>query len=279
MSLSISDIKNLLNNDQREKLRRLEGLINSFERLVVAFSGGVDSTFLLKVSRDTLKENVKAVIIGTELHSESEIIEALSIAEKLDVEYAKINMNVLENNDIKNNVRERCYHCKKEIFKTIGGYARELGIEKIADGTNSDDTGSHRPGMKALEELGISSPLKETGIGKKDIRYISKLLGLETWEKPANPCLATRFPYNTRLTQDAINQVERAEEFIRNLGFKNLRVRCHGETARIEVDREMVRKITDGDIPDKISRKLRETGFRYVTLDLEGFRPGSMDED
>ncbi len=279
MSLSISDIKNLLDNDQREKFKRLEALINSFDNLAVAFSGGVDSTFLLKVSRDILKEEVTAIVIRTELHPKKEIEEAIHRAEEMGVRRVKIDMNVLGHREIANNARERCYHCKKEIFKRIREYAQNRGIDNVADGTNRDDTASYRPGIKALEELGVSSPLKEAGMGKNDIRQISKILGLETWDRPASPCLATRFPYNTPLTRDALKQVETAEEFIRDLGFKNLRVRCHGETARIETEGEMMQKITGKELSEKIIRKLHETGFRYVTLDLEGFRSGSMDDD
>jgi pyridinium-3,5-biscarboxylic acid mononucleotide sulfurtransferase len=276
---TLTDIKNSLNKDERERLHKLEAIINSFRKLVVAFSGGVDSTFLLKVSRDILKENVTAVIIRTELHSEKEIHEALLIAEKLSVEYVKIEMNVLEKKKIGNNPRERCYHCKKEIFQRIREYAREQGVENIAEGTNSDDTGAYRPGLKALDELGISSPLRDAGMEKEDIRQISQLLGLETWDKPANPCLATRFPYDTRLTKDALKQVEAAEEFIRALGFKNVRVRSHGDTARIEVDREMIETVAEKKISEKINNKIKEIGFRYATIDLEGFRSGSMDDD
>jgi uncharacterized protein len=275
----LSEIKSLINDDDREKLEKLEARIHAFGKLVVAFSGGVDSTFLLKVSRDILKDNVTAIIIRTELHSEKEIDEATLIAEKMGVEYLQIDLKVLEIREIGNNERERCYYCKKDIFKRIGEYAKSRGIEDVADGTNFDDTKVFRPGTKALEELGISSPLKDAGMGKKDIRQISKLLGLDTWEKPANPCLATRFPYNTRLTVDSLKQVENAEEFIRGLGFKNVRVRSHGETARIEVESDMIKRITDEKISATIIGKLKEAGFRYVTIDLEGFRSGSMDDE
>ncbi len=275
---TIEDIKEKLNEDEREKLKRLEARITTPGKLVVAFSGGVDSTFLLKAACDILKGDVTAVTIRTELHSGKEISEALLMAESLGVKHVKMEMSVLGSEEIENNLRERCYHCKTKVFTAIQEYAGKNGIKHVADGTNADDTGAHRPGLRALEELNVSSPLKDAGLGKNDIRRMSKLLGLETWEKPANPCLATRFPYGTKLTEDAIRKVDLAEDFIRNLGFKNVRVRSHGDTARIEVDREMIPRISEGELPDKISRKLNETGFRYVTLDLGGFRSGSMDD-
>jgi uncharacterized protein len=261
------------------KNEKYASLINNLQRLqkvVLAFSGGVDSTFLLKVAKEALGDNVKAVTILSPYIPKWEIEEAKQLAAELGVLYEIIEVPIID--EIKNNPENRCYLCKKAVFSMIKTLAKEEGYHYVIDGTNFDDIGDYRPGLKALEELNIKSPLLECKLTKMEIRSLSKELGLNTWDKPPYACLLTRIPYGNELKVEDFEKIEKAEKYMMALGFRAIRVRCHGNLARIEVDRKDRSKLFDEEILDQISSKFKEFGFRYITMDLEGYRVGSLNE-
>lgn len=260
------------------KLNNLNTILKSFDSLLIAYSGGVDSTFLLKVARDLLGDSVLAVTAKSETYSQSECNEAIQIARQYHVNHMIISTKELEYPHFKSNPINRCYYCKNELFKKLKELAQKKNIQHIVDGTNFDDTDDFRPGLKALKELDIRSPLKEAGLTKKEIRLLSHEMGLPTWNKPALACLASRFPYGTEITPPKLNRVEQAETFLHELGFKQVRVRHHNNIARIEVSQEEIERISSPDYRDIIIIKLKELDYQYITLDLQGFRTGSMNE-
>jgi uncharacterized protein len=260
---------------KHEKLKRI---LKEMGRVVVAFSGGADSTFLLRTAKDVLEENVLAVIASSETYPEREQQEAIEIVEGMNVRYKVIQTHELENPDFKNNPPERCYFCKTELFGRLKQIAADEGIPFVCDGSNFEDTHDFRPGLKAAEELGVRSPLKEARLIKDEIRLLSKMLDLPTWDKPSMACLSSRFPYNAPIEKESLRQIDQAEEYLRSMGFSQLRVRHHGETARIEVSPEAFIKILDTETREKIVQKLKKIGYLYVTLDLAGYRTGSMNE-
>jgi uncharacterized protein len=237
---------------------------------VIAFSGGVDSTFLLKAAHDALGDKVLAVTVRSPYIPEWEITEARDFTAKLGVEHLIIEVPVTD--EIINNPENRCYLCKRFIFEKLRMIATGKGFKNLADGTNSDDSADARPGMKALKELNVLSPLKENGFTKPDIRRYSRIMGLPTWEKPAYACLLTRIPYNTPVENDLLRRIEKAEKFLIDLGIKAVRVRVHGDLARIEIESSMISKILEENLIKIISEQLKGFGFKYVTLDLEGYR-------
>ena len=244
---------------------------------VICYSGGVDSTLLLKVCVDVLgKDGVLALIARSETYPEQEITEAVDFARSLGVAYEVIVTSEMEDESYLRNTKERCYHCKQHLFGRVRQIAAERGIDHVLEGSNVDDRGDYRPGRRAGQELGIESPLLMAGLTKADIREISKQLGLPTHNKPSLACLASRIPYGTRIEADVLKRIEEAEQFLRSLGIGQVRVRYHGPVARIEVtdedfDAVMARK-------DEIGDALNKIGFLYVTLDLKGYRTGSMNE-
>jgi uncharacterized protein len=250
--------------------------LKELQKVVLAFSGGVDSTFLLKAAKEALGDNVKAVTILSPYIPKWEIEEAKQLAAELGVIYEIIEVPIID--EIKNNPENRCYLCKKAVFSMIGSLAKKEGYHYVIDGTNFDDIGDYRPGLKALEELNIKSPLLECKLTKMEIRSLSKELGLNTWDKPPYACLLTRIPYGNELKVKDFEKIEKAEKYMMTLGFRAIRVRCHDNLARIEVDRKDRSKLFDEKILDQISSKLKEFGFRYITLDLEGYRVGSLNE-
>lgn len=261
-----------------EKYDRLKALLQDLGRVLVAFSGGVDSTFLLKVAFDELGENVLAVIATSETYPEKEIQEATLLAESLKVRYRVIQSCEMENPDFVTNPPDRCYHCKMELFSRMQVIADEENIPYVLDGANFEDTGDYRPGSRAAEELKVRSPLKETGFVKDEIRELSRHLGLPTWNKPAMACLSSRFPYYTRIHSEALGQIAQAEEFLRSLGLSQLRVRHHETIARIEVPPEDIARLMDPQLREAIVHRLKQLGYAYVTLDLAGYRTGSLNE-
>ena len=244
--------------------------------VAIGFSGGVDSTFLAAVAQRTLGKKTLAVTLDTPLLARSELREARALARQIGIRHRVERINVLENPNIAGNPPDRCYWCKKIDFTRIFEIARATGIACVCDGTNLDDLGDYRPGSRALAEVGSQSPLKLLGFTKADIRAASRKLGLPTAEKPAMACLASRFPYGEQITQRGLTTVERAELALRALGFKQLRVRLHGDVGRIELPPNELRRALAQR--EKILRQLKAAGLRYVTLDLEGYRLGSLNE-
>ena len=260
------------------KLDDLKNILRDMGRVMVAFSGGVDSSFLLRVGKEVLGDNILAVTARSETYPQAELEEAKKIAQLIGIRHLIITSEELEIPGFQDNPPNRCYYCKKELFEKLKELAVQEGIDFIADGSNCDDLGDHRPGMLAARELGVRSPLKEAGLTKKEIREYSYVLGLPTWEKPSFACLASRFPYGEKISQEKLRRVDRAEEFLRAKGFKQLRVRHHDGIARIEVDKKDLGKFLQYNLATEVVAKLKELGFNYITLDLEGYRMGSMNE-
>ena len=261
------------------KLGRLKDILKDYKRVIVAYSGGVDSTFLLKAAIDSLgKENVLAVVAVSETYPEFELHDAKASAILLDANIRVINTNEFEDPNFRSNPKDRCYFCKKELFIKLIELAGQLNFNYVIDGSNSDDLSDFRPGALAKKELKIKSPLQEAGLTKQEIRQISKTLKLPTWDKPSYACLASRIPYGTEITKDILKRIDRGESYLRELGFSQLRVRHHGDLVRIEVEKESIQKILTDEVMDGISEKFKELGYIYITVDLQGYRIGSMNE-
>lgn len=265
--------------DTFDKYEALRIRLLEFGKIAVGFSGGVDSTFLLKVAFDTLGEdNVLAITVDSVVNSKDEIRATSLFCENEGIRQIVLNLDVFDIENFENNPPDRCYICKKVVFSEIMKVAKLNGIEFVADGSNFDDINDYRPGDRAILELGVLSPLKEAQLTKDEIRVLSKGKNIPTWNKLPMPCFATRFPYNTKITEEKINMVESAEKFLREQGFKQLRVRIVNETARIEVAENERIKFANLQLMDAIVHKLEEIGFLYITLDLKGYRMGSMNE-
>jgi uncharacterized protein len=231
-----------------ERYRKLMDIIAGMKSVVVGYSGGVDSSFLLGCCIEALgKDKVLAATAVSETYPQSQLEEAKQVTGILGVEHHLFHTLELEIEGFKENPPNRCYYCKKELYSYLIKLAEERGFRHVVDGSNLDDEGDHRPGMKALEELGIRSPLREAGIGKEEIRYFSRRMSLSTWDKPSFACLSSRFPYGDTITPEKLIMVGKAEEYIRSLGFRQLRVRHHGHTARIEVEPDQIRKLAEYD--------------------------------
>ncbi|HAV42397.1 TPA: ATP-dependent sacrificial sulfur transferase LarE [bacterium] len=259
---------------ERSKLKALRDILFKMESALIAYSGGTDSTFLLKIAQETLKEKV-AVILSSPFHSQRELTLAQGTARAIGTEPIIIAIEELK--DLEND-HKRCYYCKKILFSRLSRLKEEYGLNHVVEGSNLNDLDEFRPGMKALSELGIGSPLIEARFTKDEIRRLSKKMDLPTWNKPPQTCLLTRFPYYTEITKEKLLRVERAEEFLVSLGVRGaFRVRDHQDTARIEVlKRDM--KIFMGERSREIIKRFKDLGYTYITLDLEGYRSGSMDQ-
>ena len=261
------------------KIEKLKGVFQSMGKVVVAYSGGVDSTFLLRMAKDTLgKENVLAVTALSPLYPERELRGAKRMASEMGVRHLLIESNELEIEGFSKNPTNRCYFCKRELFGELKRVAQQENISSIIEGSTLDDEGDYRPGKRAIGELNIRSPLLEASFTKADVREASKALGLPTWDKPSFACLASRFPYGQEITEEALRKVDEAEDFLIGLGFKQVRVRHYQDLARIEVYPEEIEKFMDGAMRTNIVERLKKIGYRYITLDLQGFRSGSMNE-
>jgi uncharacterized protein len=258
-----------------ERLRELERMVAPYGSALVAFSGGVDSSLALAICARALpKEQVLAVTSNNETYLPSELDLAREFAGSLGVEHLIVNTRELDNPDYASNPANRCYFCKSTLYSDLRRIAGERGYACVVDGANADDEGDYRPGRKAAKELEVVSPLSLAGVGKAEVRELAKHLGLPSWDKPALACLSSRFPYGQEITAEKLAQVARAEEFLREQGFRQVRVRHHGEIARLEVGPEEMERAFA--LREKISAELREAGFLYVALDMSGYASGSL---
>ena len=260
----------------KEKRKHLVSLLKQFDSLMIAFSGGVDSTFLLAISHEVLKDNVTAITATSILHPEWEKNEAIEFAKHLGVKHLMITSREMTRKDFRDNPTDRCYICKKLLFEDLWTIAKDNGIEHIAHGATVDDLDDFRPGFAAAKEWEIKAPLIDADLTKDDIRRLSREMGLKTWNKPSMACFASRIPYGKLITKENLQMVAKAEKIILGLGFTSCRVRLHDKMARIEIDLAEIGRILDAKTRHVIIKKLKDIGFLYVALDLEGYRQGSM---
>jgi len=261
-----------------KKFQHLEKNLLNMESVLVAYSGGVDSSLVLRVAKDVLGDKVFGITATSSVYPAEEIEQAEAFAQNLGVRHKIIETQELSNPKFVNNPQNRCYWCKRELFAELISIARKNDLNYVLDGTNLDDMDDFRPGMKAAHEFGIRSPLKEAAFTKEDIRSLSKRLGLPTWDKPSFACLASRFPYGVMITQENLLKVDKAERFLRELGLTQVRVRHHNTIARIEVPKEDIPKLFEETARSRLLSYLKKLGYSYVAVDIEGYRTGSMNE-
>lgn len=259
-----------------EKLERLQKTLRTMKRVAIAFSGGVDSAFLVKIAYDVLGANVLAITAVSPTYPKRELRQAEHLAQTIGVPHIIISSEEMKNERFSRNLPNRCYYCKKELFSKIQKIASEKKLDYILDGSTADDTFDYRPGAKALKEMDVRSPLKEVGLTKQEIRELSRSMRLESWDKPASACLASRFPYGVEITRARLKQVEQAEDFLHSLGIRQVRVRYHHELARIEIAKDEFQKIIR--YSNDIVKNFKKLGFAYIALDIEGYRTGSLNE-
>lgn len=267
-----------ITREQMEKLEHLRNYIKGLNSVAVAFSSGVDSTFLLKVAADTLGDKVIAVTAKSCSFPKRELNEAIAFCEKEGIRHFVCESEELNIEGFAQNPKNRCYLCKKELFEKIQVIADENQIENIVEGSNLDDNGDYRPGLLAVAELGIKSPLRECRFTKADIRALSKYLNLPTWEKQSFACLSSRFVYGETITEEKLGMVDKAEQLLLDMGFHQVRVRIHGRMARIEIEPEEFDKLLQEENRNRIVEAFKNYGFSYITMDLMGYRTGSMNE-
>lgn len=263
---------------RRSREAALVARLRQLPSLIIAYSGGVDSAYLAWTASRVLGERALSVTADSASYPERHRKMALSIAQQFALNHEIIQTAELERPEYRANNPDRCYHCKNELFTHLARLAGERGFAAVADGSNADDRGDYRPGRRAAQELGVISPLDEAGLTKDDVRALSREAGLPTWDEPASACLSSRIPYFSEVTEAKLQVIEQAEEAVRALGFRVLRVRHHGEIARIEVGRDEMSRLLDPEIGGAVDRALRLLGFRFVTVDLKGYRLGSLNE-
>jgi pyridinium-3,5-biscarboxylic acid mononucleotide sulfurtransferase len=264
-------------NPLHDKTSKLKTLLSDMRGCVIGFSGGVDSTLLFAVAVGVLGQRALAVTATSETYPQRELNEARELAERIGGRHRVIVSEELDIPEFQHNPRNRCYYCKHELFGKLRSIADQEGLPCVLDGTNMDDLGGHRPGRQAAQEIGVRSPLEEAGFTKQDIRDLSREMGLPTWDKPAFACLSSRFPYGTAITAERVRRVGQAEEALRELGFRTLRVRYHGDVARLELGPDEFSQAV-GTLREAVVERVKLAGFAYVALDLQGYRSGSMNE-
>lgn len=260
------------------KFHQLEALLKKSQRALIAFSAGVDSTFLLKVAHDTLGPGAIALTASSASVPPGELESAKAFVEQLGCRHIVLDSHELDNPSYAQNPVNRCFFCKDELYRICRAEAGKIGIQTIFDGTNLDDLKDHRPGLKAAERWHVQHPLVEAEMTKDDIRRYSQALNLPTWDKPSSPCLSSRFPYGTQIDLARLKQVAACEVFLKEKGFREFRVRYHGDLARIEVAQAEIDRLFDKDLRGAIVEKFKAVGFQYISLDLQGFRSGSLNE-
>ena len=265
-----------LSDELKKKLAGLEEYIRGLGSLAVGFSGGVDSSLLLVIAHEILGDRAIAVTGVDASVPERELTEAKAFCEERGIKHFIVSWNPMQEEGYRNNSPDRCYYCKKGIFSEIKKVADENGIEYLAEGSNMDDLGDYRPGLRAVEELSVTSPLRKAGLYKSDIRIISKAMGLPNWSKPAYACLASRFVYGEEITKEKLHMIDLAEQFLIENGFYEERVRIHGNIARIEVPAEDIPRLAEDGMREAVYKRLKEIGFLFVTLDMRGYQTGSM---
>lgn len=261
-----------------EKYNELKNYLASFGSVAVAFSSGVDSTFLLYAAKEALGDHAIAVTAVAASFPEREMREAKEYCKQMGIRHFQVQINQFDIEGFSENPKNRCYICKRELFAQIGAVAARQGITEVLEGSNLDDMGDYRPGLKAVEELGIKSPLRDVGFTKKEIRELSEYFNIPTWDKPSFACLASRFPYGHVITAEKLKMVDRGEQLLMDMGFHQFRVRIHGDVARIELLPIEFEKFMQEDVRLTVYSKFKEYGFAYVALDVMGYRTGSMNE-
>lgn len=263
----------------QNKFNRLKKILKQMQSVLIAYSGGVDSTFLLKAALLSLpKDNVLAVTAKSETYSKSELRDAKRFAELMGARHKVVATSELGIKGFSENPVNRCFYCKDELFSKLKAFAKKEKLNYVLDGTNKEDDSDYRPGRKAAISKGVRSPLKEAGFIKKDIRECSRRLKLPSWDKPQMACLASRFPYGEAISEKKLSRIEKAEDYLKHLGFDGCRVRHHDGIARIELMNGKILKLVDEKIRYKVALQFKKLGFRYVTVDLEGYRQGSMNQ-
>lgn len=261
-----------------DKIEILTKQLKGMGKIALAFSGGVDSTFLLAMAKQAVPEKLLAITVVSQFFTKEEKLLAKKLADTMGVDHICLDLDILGEARVVRNTSQRCYFCKTQIFSLVRETAIKNGIDTLLHAVNMDDLGDYRPGLEAAKELGFLAPLVEVGFSKKEIRACSRQMGLETWNLPSQSCLATRIPYHDLITREKLGMIDRGESFLRKLGFRDFRVRCHGNMARIEMDPEGFSSLMEGDTRRTISRGFKKIGFEYVACDLEGYKTGNMNK-